>query len=154
LGSRRIGPDLAREGNARSHDWHVRHLEDPRQLIAQSIMPTYAHLLKERLDFDAIQSRVNGMAMLGVPYGAAVKDKNAVELAHLQAKKLAADLAAQGGYPGMEDKKVIALLAYLQRLGKDIGQAAGWDPYADFAPGMKLPTTVSGAPAAEPGKGM
>ena len=72
-GSRRIGPDLAREGGKQSSDWHVRHLENPRQLIAQSIMPAYPHLLNKTLDFDGIQSRVNVMAMLGVPYGEAVK---------------------------------------------------------------------------------
>jgi cytochrome c oxidase cbb3-type subunit I/II len=119
-GSRRIGPDLAREGGKQSHDWHVRHFEDPRQLSAQSIMPSYAHLLEETLDFEGIQSRVNAMAMLGVPYGEAVKPGMAAELARAQAAKIAGELVSQGGYEGMEDKKVIALVAYLQRLGTDI----------------------------------
>lgn len=123
-GSRRIGPDLAREGGARGHDWHVRHLEDPRQLVDQSLMPTYAHLLKEKLDFDAIQSRVNVMALLGVPYGNLVRDHNAVEDAKAQAKRLGEELVAGNGYPGMEDKKVVALVAYLQRLGTDINKPA------------------------------
>ncbi len=138
-GSRRIGPDLAREGGKQSHDWHVRHLENPRQLIAQSIMPTYGHLLTEKTDFEGIQKRVDAMAMLGVPYGQAVKEGRAVELARAQANKIAADLAQQGGYPGLEDKKVIALVAYLQRLGKDISQPVGWDPYADFTPNAIKP---------------
>jgi cytochrome c oxidase cbb3-type subunit I/II len=117
-GSRRIGPDLAREGNARSHDWQVRHLEDPRQLIAQSIMPSYAHLLSQPMDFDGIQARVDAMAMLGVPYGDAVT--RAPQMARDQAAQIAADLVKQGGYENMADKKVIALVAYLQRLGTDI----------------------------------
>ncbi len=120
-GSRRIGPDLAREGGKQSHDWHVRHLEDPRQIIPQSIMPGYAHLLRQDLDFDAIQRRVNVMAMLGVPYGEAVK--RAPEMAREQAAQLAAELEQQGGYPGLEGKKIIALVAYLQRLGTDISKA-------------------------------
>jgi cytochrome c oxidase cbb3-type subunit I/II len=117
-GSRRIGPDLAREGGRQSHDWHVRHLEDPRQLVAQSVMPPYAHLLRQRLDFDGIQARVDAMAMLGVPYGDILK--NAPDHAREQAARIAADLVTQGGYEGMEDKKVIALVAYLQRLGTDL----------------------------------
>jgi len=141
-GSRRIGPDLAREGGKQSHDWQVRHLENPRQLIGQSLMPTYAHLLREKLDFAGIQAKVDAMAMLGVPYGQAVKSGRAPELARAQANKLASDLVQQGGYPNMSDKKVIALLAYLQRLGTDISQAPGWDPYAAFAPAP--------APAAPP----
>ncbi len=132
-GSRRIGPDLMREGGARSHDWQVRHLEDPRQLVSQSIMPGYKHLLDQKLDFGSIQSRVNAMAMLGVPYGDAVKPKEAERLARLQADKIAADLVSQGGYKSMADRKVIALVAYLQRLGTDLGKAPDWDPNADFA---------------------
>ena len=119
-GSRRIGPDLAREGGKQSHDWHVRHFEDPRQLVPQSIMPSYKHLLEQPLDFDDIQARVDAMAMLGVPYGKAVLDGRAADMAREQAAKIAAELIAQGGYPGMEDKKVIALVAYLQRIGTDI----------------------------------
>ncbi len=123
-GSRRIGPDLAREGGRQSHDWHVRHLENPRQLIPQSIMPAYAHLLKDDLDMPGIQKRVDAMAMLGVPYGEAVKPGKAEEMAREQSKKIAADLVAQGGYPNLENKKVIALVAYLQRLGTDISKPA------------------------------
>jgi cytochrome c oxidase cbb3-type subunit I/II len=133
-GSRRIGPDLAREGGARSHDWQVRHLEDPRQLVTQSIMPAYKHLLEQDLDFRGISARVNAMAMLGVPYGPVLKDGEAVRLAKLQAAKVSADLVKQGGYGDVGDKKIIALVAYLQRLGTDIKQAPDWDPYADFEP--------------------
>jgi cytochrome c oxidase cbb3-type subunit I/II len=126
-GSRRIGPDLAREGGLRSHDWHVRHFENPRQLIPQSIMPGYSHLLREPLDFEAIRARVHAMAMLGVPYGKAIE--RAPELAREQATQIATDLEAQGGYANMGDKKVIALVAYLQRLGTDINRPADWEPF-------------------------
>ncbi len=123
-GSRRIGPDLAREGGKQSHDWHVRHFKNPRDLNANSIMPAYEHLLEQSLDFEGIQRRVDVMAMLGVPYGENVKNGKAVEAARAQAKQIADDLVKQGGFEGMGDKKVIALVAYMQRLGKDISQPA------------------------------
>ncbi|MBL8963862.1 MAG: cytochrome-c oxidase, cbb3-type subunit I [Phycisphaeraceae bacterium] len=132
-GSRRIGPDLAREGGARSHDWHVRHFEDPRQMVGQSIMPSYAHLLAQDLDFDGIGGRVRAMAMLGVPYGEAVRDGRAAAMAREQAGVIAAELESQGGYPGMAGKKVIALVAYMQRLGKDISESV--TPQAPAATG-------------------
>jgi cytochrome c oxidase cbb3-type subunit I/II len=123
-GSRRIGPDLAREGGRQNHDWHVRHFENPQQLVPQSIMPSYAHLLRDDLDFPAIQARVNAMAMLGVPYGEAVRDGRAIEMAREQARTISQDLVAQGGYDGLENKKILALVAYMQRLGIDISKPA------------------------------
>jgi len=129
-GSRRIGPDLHRIGGGkRSHDWHVRHLENPRNVIAPLIMPTYAWLLKRDLDFDQIRKRVRVMAMLGVPYGRAVND--APQMAREQAARIAAELVEQGGCPGMETKEVIALVAYLQRLGIDISRPVESAPEAD-----------------------
>jgi cytochrome c oxidase cbb3-type subunit I/II len=117
-GSRRIGPDLAREGGKYPNLWHVRHLEDPRAITQKSIMPSYAHLLTTPLDFGGIQSRVDVMAMLGVPYGDAVN--RAPAMAHAQADSLAKAVESEGGPKGLEDKQVIALVAYLQRLGRDI----------------------------------
>jgi cytochrome c oxidase cbb3-type subunit I/II len=122
-GSRRIGPDLAREGGKQSHDWHVRHLENPQQMIPQSIMPGYSHLLKGDTDFGGIGARVRVMAMLGVPYGKMVNEGEAERAAREQAATLAAELEKQGGYANLKDKKVIALVAYLQRLGTDIKKA-------------------------------
>jgi cytochrome c oxidase cbb3-type subunit I/II len=98
----------------------VRHLENPRQLVAQSIMPAYAHLLHQPLNFDGIQGKVDAMAMLGVPYGNAVKNGRATELAREQARQVSETLIQQGGYPNLHDKKIIALVAYLQRIGADI----------------------------------
>jgi cytochrome c oxidase cbb3-type subunit I/II len=141
-GSRRIGPDLAREGGKRSHDWHVRHFENPRQLVPQSIMPGYAHLLEQALNFNSIQGRVDSMAMIGVPYGEAVRNGKAVALAKAQAEQIAKELVAQGGYENMADKKVIALVAYMQRLGTDISKPAP-APEAPAAPAA--PTATGGA---------
>ena len=86
-------------------------------------MPSYAWLLTNRLDFDGIQKRVDVMAMLGVPYGDAIH--RAPQLARDQAKGIADDLASQGGPAGLADKEVVALIAYVQRLGRDISAATG-----------------------------
>jgi cytochrome c oxidase cbb3-type subunit I/II len=117
-GSRRIGPDLAREGGKYPDLWHVRHFENPRAVTAKSIMPAYAHFLTKTIDFERIQSRVDAMAMVGVPYGDAVN--KAPGMAREQAKQIAAAIVEQGGPAGLEDKEMVAMVAYMQRLGRDI----------------------------------
>jgi len=118
-GSKRTGPDLAREGGRRDELWHLRHLENPRATSPGSVMPDYAHMLSDDIDYGSIQSRVNANAMLGTPYAMEALN-DAPGLAKKQAQELAAKLEAQGGPKGMADKDVIALIAYLQRLGVDI----------------------------------
>jgi cytochrome c oxidase cbb3-type subunit I/II len=125
-GSRRIGPDLAREGGLRTNLWHYRHFKSPQDLTdGKSIMPPYPWLLKNTINFDEIRGRVDSMALLGVPYGDLLLDDNTVEAAKQQAREIAVELESQGGPPAMEtwDKKVIALIAYLQRMGTDISKA-------------------------------
>ncbi len=122
-GSRRIGPDLHREGGKRNHVWHWRHFEDPRATSKGSLMPSYPHLFADRIPFGDVQDRVDALAMLGTPYSRAALD-DAGGLARLQAEQLAAELAAQGGPTGVADREVIALIAYMQRLGTDIKKAA------------------------------
>jgi len=117
-GSRRIGPDLARVGGKYPDLWHVRHFAEPKSIVQNSIMPVYKHLQERTLDFDGIQRRVDAMVMLGVPYGEAVQ--RAPEMAREQAAQMAAAIESQGGPAGLADKEVIALVAYLQRLGRDI----------------------------------
>ena len=117
-GSRRIGPDLAREGGKQSNVWHLLHLRSPRQLTPGSIMPTYAHLETQRLNFGTIQQRVQAAAFLGAPYDRELTEADA--MAREQANLIAAEIVKQNGPAGMEDKTVIALIAYLQRLGKDL----------------------------------
>jgi cytochrome c oxidase cbb3-type subunit I/II len=123
-GSRRIGPDLAREGGKYPDLWHVRHLDDPRSITAKSIMPSYPRLLTDHIDFGGIQKRVDAMAMLGVPYGDALVQGAAPRMAREQAKQIADAIAQQGGPTGLQDKEIVALTAYLQRLGRDIAQSA------------------------------
>jgi cytochrome c oxidase cbb3-type subunit I/II len=118
-GSKRTGPDLAREGGRRDELWHLRHFENPRVTSPGSVMPPYPHLLENDVDWSAIQSRVDAMAMLNVPYDAQALSA-ASTVARAQAEALAAKLVKQGGPAGMENKDVIALIAYMQRLGRDI----------------------------------
>jgi cytochrome c oxidase cbb3-type subunit I/II len=85
-------------------------------------MPAYPGLLTRRLDLAGIQKRVDLMAMLGVPYGPSLRD--APGQARAQAAALAAGIAAQGGPRGLEDREIVALVAYLQRLGTDLRKGA------------------------------
>ncbi|HEY6038283.1 MAG TPA: cytochrome-c oxidase, cbb3-type subunit II, partial [Kofleriaceae bacterium] len=117
-GSKRTGPDLAREGGRRDELWLLRHFDNPRSTSPGSVMPSYPHLLTDDIPWDVIQPRVDAMAMLGVPYGQALE--HASSMAHDQALKLSKDLEAEGGPKGMAQKDVIALIAYMQRLGHDI----------------------------------
>ncbi len=118
-GSRRIGPDLAREGGKRTDNWHLRHLQDPRSTSPKSIMPPYDFLLKDDLDYSVVQTRIHVLSMLGEPYDAD-NMKYASALAKAQAEMLADEIVKQGGPKGLEKKEVIAVIAYLQRLGTDI----------------------------------
>ncbi|MGE3617004.1 MAG: cytochrome-c oxidase, cbb3-type subunit I [Gemmatimonadales bacterium] len=132
-GSRRIGPDLARVGGKYPDLWHVRHFNNPPEITARSIMPPYPWLLTNTLDFDGIQQKVDAMAMLGVPYGDALN--RAPAMAREQATQMAAGIAAQGGPTDLADKEVIAITAYLQRLGKDIKLAQSGNPAGTLAGG-------------------
>jgi cytochrome c oxidase cbb3-type subunit I/II len=116
-GSRRIGPDLQRVGGKYPHLWHVTHMEQPTKITQQSIMPAYPWMLTQDLDYSVVQPRVDAMAMLGVPYGDAVL--RAEELAREQAREIAEEIRKQGG-PDLTNKEILAMVAYLQRLGTDI----------------------------------
>ena len=118
-GSRRIGPDLHRVGRKYPHLWHVRHMEDPRSTVAGSVMPAYPWLLSDALPFEKIPKRIEAMAMLGVPYPKEIL-RDAAAVARSQAEEIAKEVAKEGGPEGLADKDIVALVAYLQRLGTDI----------------------------------
>ncbi len=118
-GSKRTGPDLARVGGKYPHDWHVRHMEDPRSTSPKSIMPAYAWLLEKELDLSKTQNKVETMIMLGVPYTPAMAESSVAD-AQSQAQTIAAEIASQGGRDDLANKEIVALVAYLQRLGQDI----------------------------------
>jgi cytochrome c oxidase cbb3-type subunit I/II len=117
FGSKRTGPDLHRIGGRYPNDWHLRHMEDPR-MVQGSIMPAYPWLLKNDMDLSILPAKLRALRKVGVPYSDA-QIENAMVDAEQQAKTIADDLATKN-LPGYERKEIIALIAYLQRLGTDI----------------------------------
>ncbi|MCP4835296.1 MAG: cytochrome-c oxidase, cbb3-type subunit I [Phycisphaera sp.] len=131
-GSRRIGPDLARVGSKiPSPLWHVRHFIRPTDTSPNSIMPSYGHLVDRPLDFDGIEDTLLAMVSLGVPYPEEVV-ASAPEVARVQAAGIADMLVEEGGPEGMEDREVVAMIAYLMRLGTDISRPIEIDSEADL----------------------
>ena len=121
LGSRRIGPDLARLGGKYPDAWHFEHMRDPRSLVAESIMPAYPWLFESKVDPADIQASMGALQTVGVPY---TDEQIAEAPAALAAQqKQIVDSLASAKIAADPDADVIALIAYLQRLGKD-GQAA------------------------------
>ena len=117
FGSRRIGPDLHRIGGKYPNLWHVNHMRDPRSTTPQSIMPNYPWLLEDDLDAGQIGDKLAAMRKIGVPYTDS-EISGAQASLDAQAKTIADDLASNG-VQGMQNKEITALIAYLQRLGKD-----------------------------------
>jgi cytochrome c oxidase cbb3-type subunit II len=125
-GSKRTGPDLARVGGRYSDEWHVDHMEDPRALVPESIMPAYPWLAETRLDFEHIADHLRTNVAVGVPYddamiGNAVRDVYAqVNPDHdgveaLLARYPKAQVRNFDGRP--EITELDAVIAYLQMLG-------------------------------------
>ncbi|HSQ76229.1 MAG TPA: cytochrome-c oxidase, cbb3-type subunit II, partial [Bacteroidota bacterium] len=117
-GSKRTGPDLHRVGGKYPHLWHYLHMQAPVSMSPGSIMPTYPWLLTDDLDAGDIGSKITALRTLGVPYPAGYEQQAAEEL-HAQAGLIAAELG-KNGVPVEAHKEIIALIAYLQRLGTDI----------------------------------
>jgi len=121
-GSRRTGPDLHRTGlgnkNAKPNSWHYTHMYDPRITSPGSIMPRYLWLHENTLDVSTTPAKIEAMQTLGVPYPEGYADKAIADL-EKQAKEIADDLNS-GDIETSSDKEIIALIAYLQRLGTDI----------------------------------
>ncbi len=139
-GSRRIGPDLAREGGNRSALWHALHFQEPSQVVEGSIMPSYPFLQEYELNFDAIPARMKAMQRLGVPYSEP-DIANAVVAAREQAAIVAGKIVQEQGPAGLETKQVIALIAYVDRLGVDL--------FAAPTPEAAAPAPDAAAPAPE-----
>lgn len=117
-GSKRTGPDLQREGGKYPNLWHYLHMENPTSMSPGSIMPHYPWLLENTLNTTTTAAKINAMRSLGVPYPEGYENIANDELVK-QAEEIAADLQ-NAGAPAEPDKEIIALIAYLQRLGKDI----------------------------------
>lgn len=121
-GSKRTGPDLHRIGKKYTHAWHFNHMYDPTMTSPGSIMPRYQWLFKDDLDVSLTEKKIVAMQKLGVPYDKGF-EKEAVQNLQLQAKVIADELKIQLQDPVTEideNKEIIALIAYMQRLGTDI----------------------------------
>ena len=119
-GSRRIGPDLHRVGGKYNHMWHYRHMLDPREVTPGSIMPEYTWLFKNKTGYKILSRKMKVLASLGVPYSEE-EINNAEQTARAQAQEIIDELAKDGVETKMRDKEIVALIAYLQRLGTDAG---------------------------------
>jgi cytochrome c oxidase cbb3-type subunit I/II len=117
-GSKRTGPDLAREGGKYPDSWHFNHMDDPRTMSPGSIMPMYPYMVDHDLNISTTAKKIRVMQTLGVPYPKDY-DKIANEDLEKQALKIQASLK-KDGIVCSEKKEIIALIAYLQRLGTDI----------------------------------
>ena len=134
-GSKRTGPDLAREGvkgkpynGGRDDVWQFNHLYDPQSISPGSLMPRYQWLIKDKLDNSIIQGKMKAMVTLGVPYSDA-DITNALKSIDAQASKIEKNLLANAEIKKsfeketavpLKDREIIAVIAYLQRLGTDI----------------------------------
>ncbi len=106
-GSKRTGPDLARVGGKYSNEWHIQHLKDPRSLVPESVMPSYAFLADRKIDETLTERKMRALAMVGVPY---------------TAEDFAGAADAVRGKTEMD-----ALVAYLQVLGTMVKFQPGKD---------------------------
>jgi cytochrome c oxidase cbb3-type subunit I/II len=123
-GSRRTGPDLSREGvktlpNYKPDSWHYNHMVNPQAINAESIMPPYPWLAENKLDLSGTAAKIEVMTSLGVPYPEGYADGQAQKDLQEQARQIAEGLRA-GGIQAEDDEELIALIAYLQRLGTDL----------------------------------
>ena len=122
-GSKRTGPDLAREGTGnlkKTNGWHFRHFREPSSMSEGSIMPPYPFLLETDLDISNTEAKINAMRKLGVPYAKGY-EKQAVADLQEQAKEISNNLITDSIRVSSR-KEVIALIAYMQRLGVDISK--------------------------------
>jgi cytochrome c oxidase cbb3-type subunit I/II len=118
-GSKRTGPDLHREGGKYPDAWHYRHLEDPRSTSPGSIMPNYPWLLSQKLDATVVGDRMRALRKVGVPY-TDEEIKGAGKSIEVQSKKIVANLATGSITNAPADREIVAVIAFLQRLGTDI----------------------------------
>nr|WP_227657658.1 cytochrome-c oxidase, cbb3-type subunit II [Candidatus Magnetaquicoccus inordinatus] len=126
-GSKRTGPDLARIGGKYSNHWHLAHMEAPRSVVPESVMPAYPWLRKTDLKYDDIEKRMQVLSMVGVPYTAeqiANAKKDLLDQASATADasgltKRYGNKVPKDDFDAQSDRvtELDALVAYLQMLG-------------------------------------
>jgi cytochrome c oxidase cbb3-type subunit I/II len=137
LGSRRTGPDLQRVGGKYPDTWHYEHLRDPRSTSPGSIMPTYGWLLTQRYDTADVVASLRALRKVGLPYTDADIAAAPASM-RAQADSIVGRLAG-GGITTTGDREIVAMIAYLQRLGRD-GRAV-IPPSEPSAPGATAQVT-------------
>ncbi|MFP4068642.1 MAG: cytochrome-c oxidase, cbb3-type subunit I [Opitutales bacterium] len=115
-GSKRTGPDLAREGGARTDDWHFYHMLDPRSISPGSNMPNYPWLFEKETRIKDLPAKIRAMRMLGVPYPIDLSEEEIQAQVDEQAAGIVERLAEKSAYTE-PNKEIVALIAYLQKLG-------------------------------------
>ena len=135
-GSKRTGPDLHRVGGKYPDAWHYNHMDDPRTTSPGSIMPNYGWLLTQKLETNSLPARIAALRKVGVPYPEGYEQRALAEL-NAQAGAIVTNLKS-GSIDAKADKEIIAMIAYLQRLGTDI------------KPPASSSTTTSTQPEPEP----
>lgn len=116
-GSRRTGPDLHRVGGKYPDSWHYLHMKEPESTSPQSIMPRYPWLYENDISYDNLDAKISALKFLNVPYD--YESGMAEQDARMQAELIASGLK-NSGFDADADKEIIAVIAYLQRLGTDI----------------------------------
>ena len=117
-GSKRTGPDLHREGGKYPDSWHYHHMQDPQSMSPGSIMPPYPWLITQQLDVSQTAGKLGALRKVGVPY-----DDGQLAEANADLKRQATEISEKLATNGLNvpaDREIIALIAYLQRLGTDI----------------------------------
>jgi cytochrome c oxidase cbb3-type subunit I/II len=117
-GSKRTGPDLHRIGNKYPDSWHYHHMLDPTTMSPRSLMPPYPWLFEDELNTNHTAKKIEVMRTLGVPYEEGYENK-ALDDLWAQARGVKDNLAGDG-IEVNENMEIVALIAFLQRLGTDI----------------------------------
>ncbi|MGF1532447.1 MAG: cytochrome-c oxidase, cbb3-type subunit I [Bernardetiaceae bacterium] len=117
-GSKRTGPDLHRVGGKYPDSWHYNHMYDPTTMSPGSIMPPYAHMLTRDVDVAGTPAKIRAMQTLGVPYPEGY-DQQAIDDYMKQANQIVQNLK-EADIEVMPERQIVALIAYLQRIGTDI----------------------------------
>ena len=116
-GSKRTGPDLHRLGGKYPDLWHYRHMLDPRSTSPGSLMPSYPWLETDVVDTSLLKAKLDVLSKLGVPYDKKTLDNPLISF-NRQSKKIT-DRLLKDGVVVTTDSEIVAMIAYLQKLGTD-----------------------------------
>ena len=117
-GSKRTGPDLHRVGGKYPDSWHYHHMIDPTSMSPGSLMPPYPWMATNSMDYNSLPDKISTLRKLGVPYPEGYEAQAQADLM-AQAEGIVKGLQT-AGIEVMPDTEIVALIAYLQRLGTDI----------------------------------